>query len=384
MTALEPLRVAVVSHVRHPIRPPFEGGLEAHSWHLVRALEARGHDVTLFAAGDSDPTFRIHPVLEEHYDRAFPWHRHHGTEALNRHVDAGFAQAARALLDGGFDVVHNNAMHRYPPRLARSRRVPMLSSLHVPPFDALQRAVHASDAPWSLFSVTSKRQRRSWWGDAAPAAARVVHNGIDPAAWPFRARGGGGVVWSGRIAPNKGTHLAAAAARIAGLPLTIHGPIEDRDYFDRLVRPELSGEVRYGGHLDGVALAAALGAADLFAFTPMWDEPFGLAAIEAMACGLPVAAFRSGAAAEVIGPEAGRYATPGDASALARAMRAAMGIDRMVPRRRVEARFTLGRMVDRYAALYREAIAAVGAPWADVEMPPVELRIAPPRLHAAE
>ena len=136
--------------------------------------------------------------------------------------------------------VHNNAMHRYPPRLARAHRLPTLTSLHVPPFDALRRAVHESDAPWSLFSVTSAKQRASWWPDGAPAAADVVHNGIDLSAWPFSPRGGNGAAWAGRIAPNKGTHFAVTAAQFAAVPLTIYGPVEDAAYFDRLVRPYLS------------------------------------------------------------------------------------------------------------------------------------------------
>ena len=379
-----PLRIAVVAHVRHPIRPPFQGGLESHTWHLVRALRARGHDVTLFASGDSDPALDARPILDVHYDKNFPWHHHHGTEALNRHVDAAFRDTARALLDGGFDVVHNNSMHRYPPRLARAHRLPTLTALHVPPFDALHRAVKESAAPWSLFSVTSAQQVESWWGDAPPAAARVVHNGIDLAAWPYAAAGGGGAVWAGRIAPNKGTHFAVTAAQFAGLPLTIYGPIEDRAYYDRLIAPYLSRTIRYGGHLDGPDLARALGRADVFAFTPMWDEPFGLAAVEAMACGLPVSSVDNGAAREVIGPDAGTYARPNEAAALGLAMKRAMRIDRAVPRARVEATFTLDAMVDRYEALYREAIGAAGAPGEAVAFAKVELSIAPPRVRAAE
>ena len=241
------MRIAVLSHIRHPIRPPFMGGMEAHSWHLAKGLEARGHDVTVFASGDSDPGLRLHPLIDEHYDRAYPWHDFHGTETLNRVVDAAFASALDALAD--FDVVHNNSLHRYPPRLARRDRVPMLSSMHVPPFDALRRAVHESAAPWSRFTVCSARQKGVWWPDGAPDEAHVVPNGIDLTDWPFRETGDGSAVWAGRITPTKGTALAAEAAHLAGIPLTIYGTIEHRDYFEDAVRPFLTGEVRYGGHL---------------------------------------------------------------------------------------------------------------------------------------
>ena len=381
--AADPMRIAVISHIRHPIRAPFQGGLEAHSWHLTRALQARGHDVTLFASGDSDPDLPLHPIVGRHYDQDFPWHHNHGTEALTRHVDAAHRQTMRDILDGGYDVVHQNGMHRYPARLAREHRVPTLTSLHVPPFDALHRSILESDAPWSLFSTTSEKQRGSWWPDGAPYAARVVHNGIDTDAWAFSPEGGGGAAWSGRIMPNKGTHFAVTAAQFMHVPLTIYGPIEDRPYFDRLIRPYLSKTIRYGGHLEGPELAQALGGADVFVFTPMWDEPFGLAAVEAMACGLPVASIDNGAAREVIG-DAGTFARPNEPGALGIAMKKAMRIDRAVPRARVEAMFTIDRMVDAYEALYREARENVEADWPDVSFPKIELDVAPPMLRAAE
>ncbi|MEM7488960.1 MAG: glycosyltransferase [Pseudomonadota bacterium] len=376
------MRIAVLSHVRHPVAQPFMGGMEAHSWHLVRALRARGHDVTLFASGDSDhdPV----PILDTHYDRDFPWHDHHGTEALNRHVDAGFARTMRHLLDGGFDVVHNNSLHRYPPRLARQHGLPMVTSLHVPPFDALHRAVQESPAPWSRFTVTSAVQVESWWADAPPPEAHVVHNGIDADAFPFVAEGDGTAVWAGRITPTKGTHLAVTAAQFANMPLTIYGTVERQDYFDRMIAPYLGDRIRYGGHLTGDDLAARIGRATVFLFTPLWDEPFGLAAVEAMSCGVPVAAIENGAVREVVGEEAGRFAPPNDPAALGLAARKAMGIDRRIPRARVKAMFTIDRMVDAYEALYAEARAGLGRTAPPVDFPLIELAVEDGRPIAAE
>jgi glycosyltransferase involved in cell wall biosynthesis len=380
------MRIAVISHVRHPVRQPFMGGLEAHSWHLVRALRERGHEVTLFASGDSD--HEPVPILDIHYDRDFPWHDHHGTEALNRHVDAGFAGTMRQILDGGFDVVHNNSVHRYPPRLARQHRVPTVTSLHVPPFDALRRAVRESSAPWSRFTVTSDRQVESWWPreevGCPPEAASVVHNGVDTEAFPFVAEGDGSAVWAGRITPNKGTHFAITAAQFANIPLTIYGAIERQDYFDRMIAPYLGGFIRYGGHLTGNDLAQAIGRASVFLFTPLWDEPFGLAAVEAMSCGVPVAAIDNGAVREIVGEEAGRFARPNEPAALGLAAKRAMRIDRRVPRARVEEMFTIGRMVDAYEALYDQAQDGLSEDAPAVEFPPVELRIAERRPLAAE
>jgi glycosyltransferase involved in cell wall biosynthesis len=166
-------------------------------------------------------------------------------------------------------------------------------------------------------------------------------------------------VWCGRITPNKGTHFAVEAARMAGVPLTLFGQIENSDYWAAQVEPLLGGDIRYGGHLDGAALAAEMGRASVFVFTPCWDEPFGLVAIEAMACGLPVAAFDMGAAREVIG-EGGRFAPANDVAALADTIREAMAIPRHTARRRVECLFTRDRWLDACEALYAE-VQAVAA-----------------------
>ena len=368
------MRIALLTHVRYPIRAPFMGGMEAHAYHLARALQSRGHDVTLFAAGDSDAGVPLWPVLERGYEPDFPWHAYHGTDVLNDFVDAAFARVARRLAEGDFDVIHNNTLHRYLPRLARARRLPMVTSLHVPAFDWLRRAVHEGAAPWSRFTATSRTHARSYWDGALPDEAHVVHNGIDLARWPYRERGDDSILWAGRIAPNKGTHLAVRAAALAGLRMDVYGPTELPDYFDEEIAPHLSDRIRYHGHASAEELAAAMGRAGAFAFTPMWDEPFGLVAAEAMASGLPVAAFDNGAAREVVGEVAGRVVPGGDVAALAAAMQETLAVPRTLPRKRVEERFTIERMVDGYEAVYARAVAGLGEDAAAVSFPEYELR----------
>ncbi|EIE50981.1 glycosyltransferase [Salipiger aestuarii] len=369
------MRIAVIGHVRFPIAPPFMGGMESHCWHLCRGLCARGHDVTLFAAGDSDWGGPVVPILPEHYDRSFPWYLWNGTPELTAHLDEAFAAVLPRLARGAFDVIHNNALHRFPPRFARRDRVAMVTSLHVPPFDVLHRAVAESAAPWSRFTVCSGPQLSAWWPGGDGSVASVVPNGIDPLDWPFQPRGNGEAVWMGRITPTKGAHLAAQAARQAGIPLTLYGTIEDRDYFETSLRPALGGIVRYGGHLVGRELAQAVGRASLLVFTPLWNEPFGLVAIEAMSCGLPVAATDMGAVCDVVG-NAGCIATP-NAGALADAMRRAINIPRHVPRARVMAQFTHARMLDAYEAQYTAARDGLSARLAYPAFPPHALRVTP-------
>ncbi|AMB43346.1 glycosyltransferase family 4 protein [Methylobacterium sp. AMS5] len=348
------MRIALLAHLRHPIAPPFAGGLEAYTWHLADGLTARGHEVALFAAGDSDPRFSIDPVVPVHHERSFPGLEHRGDPGLKAHVDAGYAAACDRIATGGFDVLHNNSLSRLPLERHRTAAVPTVTSLHVPPYDALRWWVHDSVAPGHRITVTSQAQARAWWPDGPSPEVSVLHNGIDPASWPFQADGDGSAVWCGRIAPIKGTHLAVRAARKAGLPVTLFGPIEEPEYWETQVAPLIGGPIRYGGHLGNPALAREIGRASVFLFTPCWDEPFGLVAVEAMACGLPVAGFARGAAAEVVG-EAGCLVPPEDDAALSRVIGTALTIPRTVPRARVHRLFTRDRWLDRCESLYAAA-----------------------------
>lgn len=382
------MHIAIISHIRHPISAPFMGGMEAHSHGLAKGLAARGHKVTLFASGDSQPPdgVLLRPITAQHYDRVLPWKEFHDTEILNAHLDRCFAGILPELESGSFDIIHNNSLHRFPPRLARRERLAMLTSLHVPPFDALFRAVHASGAPWCRFTVCSGPQLERW---TAPHRIKlpvhVVPNGIDTTQWSFSTAGDGTAVWFGRITPNKGTGEAVKAARIAGLKLRIYGPIEDRVYFEEAVEPYLGAQISYGGNLGVEDLSAEVSRASVCLFTPVWDEPFGLAAAEAMCCGVPVAAFDSGATREVVG-DAGAIVPAGDTTGLAAAAREVMALDRRQVHDSASARFGLKRMIDRYEVLYRKCLAGVSKPapevnFASIELPPqdeykVEDRIA--------
>ena len=347
------MKIAVIAHLRHPIAPPFMGGMEAHSHQLVRGLIDRGHDVTLFASADSDSALPLRPIVEQHYEAVLPWAQWRGTDRLTHFQDVAFGQAWDAIERGGYDVVHNNAMHPALHRWARRDGQPMVTSLHVPPFAGLADAVRDAAAPWLRQTATSRSHLAGWWKEP-PATVSVVHNGIDTTRWRFQPHGNGRAVWAGRITPNKGTAVALRTVHIAGIALDVIGPIDCMDYFEHEVAPHLDGERRYLGLLGGEELTRTIGTASVLLATPMWDEPFGLIAAEAMACGVPVAALDRGALSEVIG-DCGRLAA--DADGLAAVIHAVTGIARRECRARVEAHFSLDAMLDGYESAYADAIA---------------------------
>lgn len=347
------LRIAVVAHARHPIAEPFMGGMEAHCALLVRSLMAAGHSVTLFASGDSDPALPIHPIAPLAYEGALPWALWRGTPELNSWLHDAYARAWQAVLAGGFDVVHNNSLFAPIHDWATRDGVPMVTSLHVPPFGPLREAVARNRAPWLRLTVPSASQLPLWAG-VNDDGMRVAHNGIDLSRWRHGVRGNGRALWFGRITPNKGTLAALRAATAAGIGLDLVGPIECSDYYAELT-PHLAHPHRYLGHLSGRVLADRVAEASVVLSTPMWDEPFGLVAAEALASGVPVAALDRGAMSEVIG-DCGALAV--DEAGLADAIGEALLVPRAACRARAAALFSAEAMTARYAAAYADAVAA--------------------------
>ncbi|KQN25325.1 hypothetical protein ASE86_03525 [Sphingomonas sp. Leaf33] len=348
--------MAVVAHLRHPIAEPFMGGMEAHCALLVRALGAAGHDVTLFASGDSATDLPAHPIAPQAYEQLMPWALWHGRQDLSDWLDNAYAGAWAAIRTGGFDVVHNNSLSAPIHDWAARDGVAMVTSLHVPPFARLRDAIARNPAPCLRLTVTSRSQLPLWDG-VADGRIDVAHNGIDLDRFAFSAVKGERALWCGRITPNKGTREALLAATQAGIGLDVVGPVDCADYFAR-VEPLMTGPHRYLGHLSGKAVAARMRAAAMLVCTPCWDEPFGLVAAEALACGTPVATLDRGALREVIG-DCGTCAMTVDG--LAAAMRETATIPPAACRARAERMFSAPAMIARYEAAYAAAIAGARA-----------------------
>ncbi|MFE9933651.1 glycosyltransferase family 4 protein [Streptomyces sp. NPDC005533] len=347
--------MALIASARFPISEPFAGGLEAHTWWLAQALHRRGHHVELFAAPGSDPVLgaRELPVRKTalsdaaRSDTSMP-----GAAWMEEH-HAYLALMLDLARDGEhrFDVIHNNSLHYLPVAMASALRVPVVTTLHTPPTPWLESAIKAQDSCPVTFTAVSRFTAGAW--QATVPAARIVRNGVDTHFWK-PGRGGGDLAWSGRLVPEKGPHLAIEAAQAAGVPLRIAGPISDRAYYEDRIEPLLGKGARYVGHLDRQELAGLLGSASAALVTPCWDEPYGLVVAEALACGTPVCGFDRGALGEILTPECGLLAPPGDVLALAELIPRTMKLDRQAARRRAVQFCSLERTADAYTSLYEE------------------------------
>jgi glycosyltransferase involved in cell wall biosynthesis len=351
------LRIALIASARFAIREPFAGGLEAHTWALARGLADRGHEVTVFAGAGCDPelgareftTARLRISAAARADVSMvaqAWLEEHHAY-LQLMLELG--QEARA----SFDVVHNNCLHHLPVALARLVPVPVITTLHTPPTPWLESAIQAGPSP-VVFTAVSAHTARAW--RHAVRQVRVIHNGVDLTRWPL-GPGGGPLVWSGRLVPEKGADLAIQAARIAGMSLELAGPVGDPQYFAARIRPLLGQDVRYHGHLRHGELAALLGSASACLVTPRWDEPYGLVAAESLACGTPVCGFARGALPEILNGQCSVLTAPDDVRKLAQAIPAAASLPRGQARAHAAAHCSQARMIDAYQALYRELAA---------------------------
>ncbi|AMY23376.1 glycosyltransferase family 4 protein [Rhodococcoides fascians] len=351
------LRIALIASNRFPIKQPFAGGLEAHTWHLAHALAHAGHQVTLYAGPGSDPGLNT-ACLDVDYLRISD--RARADVSMPSDVFMSDHHAYQQLMldlasDRSFDVIHNHSLHYLPVAMAPTLSTPFLTTLHTPPTPWIESAIAASHGVGTRFAAVSSHTASMW--DGIIDEIDIVPNGVDIETW-HEGEGGAYLVWSGRFTPEKGPHLAIQAAEIAGYPLKMAGPISDPDYFSREIGPRLGERTTYVGHLEQKDLATLVGGAAAALVTPAWDEPYGLVVAEALACGTPVAAFARGGIPEILSRESGCLVAGDDVNALAAAIPRTVSLSRADVRKRAVQHCSSETMLTAYLRLYREMIAS--------------------------
>lgn len=343
------MRIAQVSPLYESVPPQSYGGTERVVSYLTEELVRKGHDVTLFASGDSVTKGRLIPASPRSL-RLDP----HCVDQLAHHV-VMLERVMRQARE--FDVIHFHIDYLHFP-LSSRQRTPHLTTLHgrldLPDLVPLYREF--SDMPVVSISHAQRKPLRmaNWLG--------TVHHGLPDDLYTYREEPGSYLAFLGRISPEKRLDRAIRIAQRVGMPLKIAAKVDrvDREYFAQVIEPLLGGpNVEYLGEAGEGEKNELLGHAHALLFPIDWPEPFGLVMIEALACGTPVVAFRCGSVPEVLEHGITGFVVDTMDEAV-RAVERVSTLSRRRCREAFERRFTASRMADDYAAIYVNRLAQAG------------------------
>ncbi len=323
------------------------GGVEQIIFLLARELLAQGHQVTLIASGDSASLGRLVAICPEGIVAAMEKGK---IDDYSYYEAAAIGETLR--LAGSVDLVHSHLNCALVP-FTSLLSVPVLHTLHCSM--ARDMLWLASRFPQAHFATVSHHQEAALKEPGVGTVTTVV-NGIEMAEFPFCGDAQDYLLFLGRLDPIKGPHIAIAVAKALHHPLVLAGPTVNRPFFEQQLAPEIDGHlVRYVGPVQGQQKVALLQKAKGLLFPVLWDEPFGLVMVEAMACGTPVVALRRGAVPEVITPGVNGFygEQPADLPALVERL---SEVDRAQVRYSVQERFSHHRMVSDYIALYHQLL----------------------------
>ncbi len=341
------MRIAQVAPLFESVPPKLYGGTERVVSYLTEELVRQGHEVTLFASGDSETSARLVPCCPKAL-----WRDPNCRETLPHHVRLVERVAREAHR---FDVIHFHLDYIHFPvvgRLPCPTVTTLHGRLHTPDHQPLFEAYPGVP----LVSISDDQRR------PVPGAnwAGTVYHGLPRDIHTFREAPGTYLAFLGRVSPEKGLDTAVEIARRAGMPLKVAAKIyaEEAHYFEDVIQPlfRASPWVEFVGEVGGKRKDEFLGNAHAVLFPINWAEPFGLVMIEAMACGTPVVAFRRGSVPEVMTDGVTGFVVDDVPGAVAAVGRVA-SLSRRSCRRSFVERFDAARMARDYLAVYRRLAA---------------------------
>ena len=357
------MKIAIMAPLVTAIREPQPGGSQAFVSDLARGLAGRGHDVHVYAASGSEiPGVEVIDTGVDPRSLAGTLYRAFGSSAggpgtagaAAAAAESAFAAAYAAMRGTGYEVIHNHAFDAPAVRLAAGLRAPVVHTLHLPPDEtvsaALRQVAGLSRRP--AVAAVSAFQASAWRrvdGDDA-----ILPPYPPTRFMPWSGTAGPGALFAGRLSPEKGTAEAIDIARAAGVPIDVYGDPYDPSYSRGQIDPRRNwpGVTLHGG-VPRTSLWEAMARAAVVLYPARWDEPFGLAAAEAQACGTPVVAFRRGGLGEVImDGVTGFLVPPDDVRAAAEAVSKAAAISRPACREHAEDRLDLDLSLDAHERLY--------------------------------
>jgi glycosyltransferase involved in cell wall biosynthesis len=351
------MKIAIMAPLVTAIREPQRGGSQAFVADLARGLTGRGHEVHVYAASGSQiPGVEVIDTGIDPESLAGTLYRAFGPAAdPGAAAESAFATAYLAVQATRYDVIHNHAFDAPAVRLATTLQAPVVHTLHLPPDQAVSatlRDVVRSGRPPAV-AVVSDFQARAW-GHVVPVDA------ILPPYPPTRVISwsgmpGRGALFAGRLSPEKGAAEAIDIARAAGVPIDVYGDVYDAGYSRDQIDPRRGwpGVVVHRG-VPRSSLWEEMARAAVVLCPSRWDEPFGLAAAEAQACGTPVVAFRRGGLGEVIvDGVTGFLVPPDDMRTASEAVSKVAEISRTACREHAVGHLDLELSLDAHERLYR-------------------------------
>jgi glycosyltransferase involved in cell wall biosynthesis len=332
----------VLAPISWPVPPPGYGPWEQVAYDIAEGMMRRGLDVTLFAPGNSRTSARLASVVPVGVNE---------DPGLNGDVYGALHTAALFERAHDFDLIHNNFDWKPMTYALATQAPPLVTTIHgfsAPPI----LAAYYACAHRSFFCSISDADR-----DPGLAYLGTTYNGIDPGRFTFVPTPGDYLLFLARFHEEKGAHLAIEVAKRAGVRLVMAAIPQDERYFREMVEPHIDGDrVRFVGHVVGAERDALLGGALALVHMTTRPERFGLTMIEAMSCGTPVLGARMGSIPEIVVDGATGFLCDDVDAAVANVAKLA-ALDRAACRAHVEATFTVERMIDRYLAAYRLALA---------------------------
>lgn len=345
------MKIALLAPIAEKVPPPAYGGTEAVVYTLAEELHRRGHDVTLFASGDSEVSCKLVPIAEKAVGSGIDIATR---EALNL---SAIAEAVGHIRKGKFDIVHNHTGW-HALLLKTLIPCPIVTTLHGALNDKMENAKRErrmyNEFRFQPYISISKSQRR---GAPLLRYSATIYHGISTDVKPSY-KPGKYLAFLGRFSPQKGPLDAIEIAKKTGNVLKMAGQVNEweRDYFEEKIKPHIDGkQIIFLGEVNHVERTKLLRGAKALLSPIHWDEPFGLVNVEAYACGTPVIARKRGSMPELI--------VHGKTGFLCRSvneMIAAVGrldkIDRYDCRKHVETKFSIDRMVSAHERLYKRLI----------------------------
>ena len=344
------MRIAQVAPLYESVPPKYYGGTERVVSYLTEELVRQGHDVTLFASGDSETTARLVPVA-------------HRSLRLDKHCVDEIAHHVLLLeqvmeMQEEFDIIHYHLGYLHFPT-ARRLRTPHVSTQHGRLDLSDLMALYGGFRELPNVSISDDQRTPMPWMNWVG----TVYHGLPEHLFRFHETPGEYFAFLGRISPEKRVDRAIEVAKRLGVPLKIAAKVDkvDVDYFETSIHPLLESPlVDYVGEIGEGEKSEFLGNAGALIFPIDWPEPFGLVMIEALACGTPVIAYRQGSVPEVITHGVDGFIVSSIEEAVTAA--ASTTIDRRRCRETFERRFSVPRMASSYLETYERVIATPARP----------------------